>query len=182
MFDITGFTPLTERLARRGREGAEELSNLLDDCLQPIVDRTPRTRAATFSNGAVTHYCCFFDGPDHGCRAARAALRMQRVLAQIGRAKTSIGRVKLRASAGVESGPVHLILAGNPALHRELVVLGPTATGVTMLEHAAGIGEVLLGDATAADVGPELVRPHDGWVISLPAYRHPCEPSTTAGA
>ncbi|HEX5908374.1 MAG TPA: hypothetical protein VFY56_15260, partial [Propionibacteriaceae bacterium] len=30
LFDITGFTPLTERLARRGREGAEELSNLLD--------------------------------------------------------------------------------------------------------------------------------------------------------
>ena len=29
-FDITGFTPLTERLARKGREGAEELSNLLD--------------------------------------------------------------------------------------------------------------------------------------------------------
>ena len=103
-----------------------------------------------------------FDGPDHGRRAARAALRMQRALAQIGRATTSIGRVKLRASAGVDSGPVHLVLAGNPALHRELVLLGPTATGVTMLEHAAGTGEVLLGDATAADLGPELVRPHDG--------------------
>ena len=30
LLDITGFTRLTERLARRGREGAEELSDVLD--------------------------------------------------------------------------------------------------------------------------------------------------------
>jgi class 3 adenylate cyclase/tetratricopeptide (TPR) repeat protein len=119
-----------------------------------------------------------FDGADHGRRAARAGLRMHRALEQIGRAKTSIGRVKLRASAGVESGPVHLILAGNPALRRDLVLLGPTATAVTMLEHAAGIGEVLVGDATAADLGPDLVRPHEGWGhllsgLPTPANRPP---------
>ncbi len=161
LFDITGFTPLTERLARRGREGAEELSNLLDDVFGRLLTDAEDEGGDLLKWGGDA-LLLFFDGPDHGCRAARAALRMQRVLAQIGRATTSIGRVKLRASAGVESGPVHLVLAGNPAAHRELVVLGPTATGVTMLEHAAGTGEVLLGDATAADVGPELVRPHHG--------------------
>ncbi len=161
LFDITGFTPLTERLARRGREGAEELSNLLDDVFGRLLTGAEDEGGDLLKWGGDA-LLLFFDGPDHGCRAARAALRMQRVLAQIGRATTSIGRVKLRASAGVESGPVHLVLAGNPAVHRELVVLGPTATGVTMLEHAAGTGEVLLGDATAADLGPGLVRPRDG--------------------
>jgi class 3 adenylate cyclase/tetratricopeptide (TPR) repeat protein len=161
LFDITGFTPLTERLARRGREGAEELSNLLDDVFGRLLTDAEAEGADLLKWGGDA-LLLFFDGPDHGCRAARAALRMQRVLAQIGRATTSIGRVKLRAAAGVESGPVHLVLAGNPAIHRELVVLGPTTSGVTMLEHAAGTGEVLLGDATAADLGPALVRPHDG--------------------
>jgi class 3 adenylate cyclase/tetratricopeptide (TPR) repeat protein len=161
LFDITGFTPLTERLARRGREGAEELSNLLDEVFGRLLTDAEEEGGDLLKWGGDA-LLLFFDGPDHGCRAARAALRMQRVLAQIGRATTSIGRVKLRASAGVESGPVHLVLAGNPAVNRELVVLGPTATGVTMLEQAAGTGEVLLGDATAADVGPELVRPHHG--------------------
>jgi len=37
LFDITGFTPLTERLARRGREGAEELSNLLDTVFSQLL-------------------------------------------------------------------------------------------------------------------------------------------------
>jgi class 3 adenylate cyclase len=36
-FDITGFTPLTERLARRGREGAEELSTLLDTVFSQLL-------------------------------------------------------------------------------------------------------------------------------------------------
>src|SRR5918995_6689422 len=162
LFDITGFTPLTERLARRGREGAEELSNLLDDVFGRLLTDAEHEGGDLLKWGGDA-LLLFFDGPDHGCRAARAALRMQRALAQIGRATTSIGRVKLRASAGVESGPVHLVLAGNPARHRELVVLGPAATGVTMLEHAAGAGEVLVGDATAAALGPDAVRPHAGW-------------------
>ncbi len=161
LFDITGFTPLTERLARHGREGAEELSNLLDTVFSRLLMDAEDEGADLLKWGGDA-ILLLFDGPDHGRRAARAALRMQRALAQAGRATTSIGRVALRASAGVESGPVHLVLAGNPALHRDLVVLGPAASGVTMLEHAAGMAEVLVGDATAADLGPGLVRPHDG--------------------
>jgi predicted ATPase/class 3 adenylate cyclase len=177
LFDITGFTPLTERLARRGREGAEELSNLLDDVFsQLLVDA--EDEGADLLKWGGDALLLLFDGPDHGRRAARAGVRMHRALAQLGRAKTSIGRVKLRASAGVESGPVHLILAGDPALHRDLVLLGPTATAVTMLEHSAGRGEVLVGDATAADLGPDLVHPHEGWGhllagVPTPANRPP---------
>ena len=176
-FDITGFTPLTERLARRGREGAEELSNLLDTVFSQLLMDAEDEGGDLLKWGGDA-LLLLFDGADHGRRAARAGLRMHRALAQIGRAKTSIGRVKLRASAGVESGPVHLILAGNPALRRDLVLLGPTATAVTMLEHAAGTGEVLVGDATAADLGPGLVRPHEGWGhllagVPTPANRPP---------
>ena len=161
LFDITGFTPLTERLARRGREGAEELSNLLDTVFSQLLMDAEAEGGDLLKWGGDA-LLLLFEGPDHGCRAARSALRMHRALAQTGRATTSIGRVKLRASAGVESGPVHLVLAGNPALHRELVLLGPTASNVTMLEHTARAGEVLVGEATAADLGPELVRSHDG--------------------
>jgi class 3 adenylate cyclase/tetratricopeptide (TPR) repeat protein len=177
LFDITGFTPLTERLARRGREGAEELSNLLDTVFSQLLMDAEDEGGDLLKWGGDA-LLLLFDGADHGRRAARAGLRMHRVLAQIGRAKTSIGRVKLRASAGVESGPVHLILAGDPAMRRDLVLLGPTVTAVTMLEHAAGIGEVLVGDATAADLGPGLVRPHEGWGhllsgVPTPANRPP---------
>ena len=162
LFDITGFTPLTERLARKGREGAEELSNLLDTVFGRLLSDAEDEGGDLLKWGGDA-LLLLFDGSDHARRAARAALGLQRALAQLGRAKTSIGRVVLHASAGVESGPVDLVLAGNPAVCRELLVLGPTATGVTMLEHAATRGEVLVGDATAAAVGSAGIRPRVGW-------------------
>ena len=161
LFDIIGFTPLTERLARRGREGAEELSNLLDAVFSRLLTDAEDEGADLLKWGGDA-LLLLFDGPDHGCRAARAALRMHRALSRTGHAKTSIGRVALRASAGVDSGSVHLVLAGNPELYRELVVLGPAASGVTTLEHSASMGEVLVGSATAAELGPALVRPSNG--------------------
>jgi class 3 adenylate cyclase/tetratricopeptide (TPR) repeat protein len=175
LFDITGFTPLTERLARRGREGAEELSNLLDTVFGQLLMDAENEGGDLLKWGGDA-LLLLFDGSDHGSRAAQAASRMHRALATLGRGTTSIGRVRLRASAGVESGPVHLVLAGNPALHRELVLLGPTATRVTMLEHSAGMGEVLVGDATAADLGPGLVRPRDGSSYLLAGAPTPVNP------
>src|SRR6185436_7714076 len=130
LFDTTGFTPLTERLARKGREGAEELSTLLDTVFSQLLMDAEDEGADLLKWGGDA-VLLLFDGPDHSRRAARAALRMHRALAHVGRAKTSIGRVKLGASAGIDSGPVHLILAGNPGLRRDLVLLGPTATAVT---------------------------------------------------
>src|SRR5829696_2523262 len=170
-FDITGFTPLTERLARKGREGAEELSNLLDTVFGRLLMGAEDEGGDLLKWGGDA-LLLLFDGPDHARRAARAALGLQRALAQMGRAKTSIGRVVLHASAAVESGPIDLALGGNPALHRELVVLGPTATRVTMLEHAASKGEVLVGDATAEAIGASAIRPRVGWghlLVGAPA-------------
>src|SRR5215203_549386 len=112
LFDITGFTPLTERLARRGREGAEELSNLLDTVFSQLLMDAEDEGGDLLKWGGDA-LLLLFDGADHARRAARAALGLQRALAQVGRAKTSIGQVVLHASAAVESGPIDLVLGGN---------------------------------------------------------------------
>ena len=70
MFDITGFTPLTERLARRGREGAEELSNLLDTVFSQLLTDAEDEGADLLKWGGDA-LLLLFDGPDHGRRAAR---------------------------------------------------------------------------------------------------------------
>jgi class 3 adenylate cyclase/tetratricopeptide (TPR) repeat protein len=158
LLDITGFTRLTERLARRGREGAEELSEILDGVFGQLLAEAGDEGADLLKWGGDA-VLLLLDGPEHACRAGRAALRMHRMLARSGRLSTSIGRVVLRASSGVESGPVHLFLVGNPSWHRELVVLGPTASRVTMLERAAGAGQVLAGEATAGQLSTRSVGP-----------------------
>src|SRR5215211_6551100 len=76
-FDITGFTPLTERLARRGREGAEELSNLLDAVFSQLLMDAEDEGGDLLKWGGDA-LLLLFDDADHSRRAARAALRMQR--------------------------------------------------------------------------------------------------------
>ena len=36
--DVTGFTPMTERLAARGAAGAEEMASILSDYFGPVID------------------------------------------------------------------------------------------------------------------------------------------------
>ena len=68
-FDITGFTPLTERLARRGREGAEELSNLLDTVFSQLLMDAEDEGGDLLKWGGDA-LLLLFDGAHHGRRAA----------------------------------------------------------------------------------------------------------------
>ena len=94
----------------------------------------------------------FFDGDDHAACACRAAAGMRAALAARGAVVTDRGRVRLRISMGVHSGPFLFVVAGDT--QRELFVLGEHATTVTDMESAADAGEILISEATAALVPP----------------------------
>ena len=156
LIDVSGFTRLTERLARRGREGAEELSDILHAVFTPLIAEADDEGADLLKWGGDA-ILLLLDGRGHEVRAARAALRMQRALNRVGHLATSVGRVVLRASTGVHSGVVDLVLAGDPAVHRELLVLGPSATAVAHLDTSAEAGQVLLGAQTASALSPAVL-------------------------
>lgn len=84
--------------------------------------------------------------------AAAAAVRMRRGPREIGRFRTSAGLVRLRMSVGVHSGDVRFFLAGGS--HRELIVSGPAVTRTVEMESAAGAGQILVSDSTAAAIPP----------------------------
>jgi class 3 adenylate cyclase/tetratricopeptide (TPR) repeat protein len=165
LIDVSGFTRLTERLAGRGREGAEELSDILHAAFTPLIAQADDEGADLLKWGGDA-VLLLLDGPAHQVRAARAAARMQRALNRVGHLATSVGRVVLRASTGVHSGPVDLILAGDPDVHRELMVVGPGATAVAALDAAAEPGQIVLADSTAASLDPNVVGArHRGGVL-----------------
>lgn len=149
MFDISGFTRLTDRLSRQGRAGAEELSEVLDAVFGMLVSAAEIEGADLLKWGGDA-VLLLVEGPGHPTRAIRATLGMQRVLGRAGRLRTSVGEVVLRASSGVDSGTVHLVLGGDPSRHRELIVLGPVASSVCRLDSAARAGQVVVGDGCAA--------------------------------
>ena len=92
--DVSGFTALSERLARKGKVGAEELTEILDAVFSNLLER-----AAAFG-GSMLKYggdavLVFFWGDDHARRAAAAAAAM--------RSGAPDGRSERRPRAGVSA-------------------------------------------------------------------------------
>src|SRR5271155_5585710 len=152
--DISGFTALTERLARAGAVGAEEMSDILSAVFTDLL-------TVAFSYGAwVVKWggdavLLLFEGEEHPAMACRAAVEMRRVLRRAGQVRATAGSASLRMSVGVHSGPVSFFLAG--PRHRELVITGPAATEVALMEAAADAGEIVLSSAAARLLDPRVV-------------------------
>jgi class 3 adenylate cyclase/tetratricopeptide (TPR) repeat protein len=145
--DISGFTRLSERLAKRGRVGAEELSDVIGSCFSELL------AVAYAEDGALLKFggdalLILFTGDDHAARGSRAAVGMRSRLREIGGVQTPGGRVRLRMSVGVHTAEFLAFLVGGS--HRELVITGPAASTVVTMEGTAEAGEIVVSPATAA--------------------------------
>ena len=145
--DISGFTPLSERLARRGRIGAEELTELLNRVFGRMLALAYERGGGLLKFGGDA-LLLLFASPDHAAQAASAAVDLRTALREAAAVPTSVGRVALRMSVGIHSGTVHLFRVGQS--HHELLIVGPAATATTQMEHAAGPGQIVVSASTRA--------------------------------
>jgi class 3 adenylate cyclase/tetratricopeptide (TPR) repeat protein len=152
--DISGFTKLSERLARLGKSGAEELTATIDSCFVTLLDLAVAKggRLLKFGGDALLVY---FSGDAHEARACLAAIEMRRALRVVGRLMVLGQKVSLRMSVGVHSGVFNFFLVGES--HSEFIVTGPAASTVVAMEGAADAGEIVISDATAAVLRAGLV-------------------------
>src|SRR5665213_226107 len=97
--DISGFTRLTERLAGKGKIGAEEMSDILDVTFAALL-------AVAYDHGGWLvkwggdAVLLLFEGDHDVDRACTAAHRMRATMRRAGRLQTSVGEVRLRMSIG----------------------------------------------------------------------------------
>jgi class 3 adenylate cyclase/tetratricopeptide (TPR) repeat protein len=165
IIDISGFTQLTERLAARGKVGAEELTEILDAIFSELLPLALREggNPVKWAGDAVV---LLFEGDHHAVRAARATYRMRTRLRRVGRVRTHAGRIRLRMSVGIHCGELSFFLVGDPTLHRELIVCGPTATRTARIEAAARRDEIRLSPETA-ELLPAACFERDGALALL---------------
>ncbi|HVM54750.1 MAG TPA: adenylate/guanylate cyclase domain-containing protein, partial [Acidimicrobiales bacterium] len=163
--DVSGFTRLSERLARsKGKAGAEEMTETIGFLFGELLT------VAAARGGEMLKYggdavLLFFRGEGHAPRAAAAAIEMQRRLGEIGRIETDRGPVRLRMSVGMSSGPIDLFKVGGS--HEELVVAGPVTTETVRVEAAAEARQVLVSVATASALPSGCLGPpkNGGWLL-----------------
>ena len=144
--DISGFTALSERLAREGKAGAEQVTDVMNGTFEALLEVAYAAGGGLLKFGGDA-LLLFFDGPRHAVRAAHAAHAMRRTLRSL-RPRTTAGAVTLRMHVGIHSGAFSFFLVGGA--HRELIVCGPAATATVEMEAAAEAGEIVVSAATAA--------------------------------
>lgn len=154
--DISGFTALTERLARKGKIGAELMRDTLDGVFRALLDEAYDWGAGLLKWGGDA-LLLLFDGPGHPERACRAMWELQRTIERVGRLRVSGGTVTLRMSIGVSTGTIDFFTAGS--VHRELLVAGPVATETVSIEALADAGEIGISPGLAAMLDPACIGP-----------------------
>ena len=157
--DVSGFTQLSERLARVGRLGAEELTDTIDRCFSALLEVAYAAGGTLLKFGGDA-LLLLFTGEDHAARGCRAAVGMRAALDEVGDLRTSAGNVRLRMSVGVHRDTVHFFLVGDT--HRELIVTGPAASETVAAEGAADSGEIVVSSCTAEVLPPDLLGPERG--------------------
>jgi predicted ATPase/class 3 adenylate cyclase len=150
--DISGFTPLTEQLARAlgPLRGAEEVTRYLRQIYDALIAEVHRFGGSVigFSGDAIT---CWFDG-DPGQRAVAAALAMQRGMAPFTTVELPGGGSSgLAVKVAVAGGPVRRFVVGDPDIRRIDVLAGSTLMRLAALEGLSERGEVVV-DAAIPDL------------------------------
>jgi predicted ATPase/class 3 adenylate cyclase len=144
--DISGFTALSERLAKHGKLGAEELTAVISSTFAELIGAAYSFGASLLKFGGDA-LLLFFSKEGHSLRACAAARAMQRRLEEVGVCYTSAGKVTLRMSVGIHTGMFDFFLVGGS--HRELIVSGPATTRTVEMEATARAGQILISPGTA---------------------------------
>jgi len=123
--DVSGFTKMSERLARHGKIGAEEVADGINHCFEQLLDVSYQCSGSLLKFGGDALLLLFPSG-NHQLCAIRAAVAMRAALREAQNDPLGAGRLNLRMSVGIHSGVVNLFMVGTS--HRELLISGPAAS------------------------------------------------------
>ena len=157
--DISGFTKLSEALARKGREGAEHIADTIGRIFESMLSITYANGGSLLKFGGDS-LLLWFDGEQHGMRACRVAVLMRDHLAEAGRIAVDDTSITLRMSQGVHSGHFHFFMVGTE--HYEMLPVGPAWTRLVDIQHGAEPDEIAVSTDTVSHLPPECVGPGKG--------------------
>lgn len=154
--DLVGFTPITEALTARGREGAEELTRILDQVFTALIATCEGHGGVVgkFVGDALTVYWAVerdADLPMAIQRALTCGLALQAQMEAFAEVPTTVGPFRLAMRVGVAAGEVELRVAGDPAVGLEALLLGKPLLAASQAQGMARPGEVVVHPSVSAE-------------------------------
>ncbi|HTP10408.1 MAG TPA: adenylate/guanylate cyclase domain-containing protein, partial [Anaerolineae bacterium] len=140
--DISGFTAMSERLSRIGREGAEEITGIVNRYFSAMLTILREYDGYLVKFGGDALLGLFLE-PYSAQRAVQASVRMQQAMHEFVELHTSQGTFPLRMKIGLRKGRFFSAQLGN-AENMEYMLFGPDVNATAQAEGAAAAGEVLI--------------------------------------
>ncbi len=161
--DVSGFTPLTEALARKGEEGPEEMRSLLNRYFNAMIVLTEAEGGGVvkFSGDAMT---VLFPAKDEPLgyavrRAYQAAIAMQTAMHEFDGLATSVGFVSLGMKIAIGAGEVLAMQIGGIRNRWEYVIAGDPLRQVGEAEQSAQRGDIRLSVEARQCMHPSSLLP-----------------------
>jgi predicted ATPase/class 3 adenylate cyclase len=182
--DLVGSTPMTAALTARGREGAEELTSILDRVFTALIFTCEDHGGVVgkFVGDALTVYWpaeTERDLPDAVHAALACALALQAQLRELAELPTSIGIFRLAMRVGVAAGTIELRIVGDPQIGLEALLSGWPLLAAAEAQAMANPGEVVAhSSANDQAIGPLRDGAQVVERLPYPPSPHPLPPLT----
>ena len=144
--DVSGFTAMSEKLSALGKEGAEEVTGIVNDYFDTMLEISARYNGDLLKFGGDA-LLIFFEGEDGPHRAVTTAHAMQNAMSRFAQVETSQGTFPLRMSIGAGTGPIFLANLGFEE-QMEYAVMGRALAHMAQAEDRAVAGQVMVDQAT----------------------------------
>lgn len=146
--DVTGFTAMSEKLSRIGKEGAEEVTNIINSYFSPLVKIALKYGGDVISFAGDAFTAGFEALPGerspHYLRTLAAVREMQEFVKSFSEVKVSAGTFPLNLHLALHAGPVSLSRVGDPLSQLEYLVAGSATQRAAEIEEHSGAGEALV--------------------------------------
>ncbi len=156
--DVSGFTALSERLAALGRQGAEDLTEVINRYFTAMLDIVAKSGGILlkFAGDATLVYFPEVNDGEQAGWAVRAGMRMLAAMPDFARIETPSQPVSLQMKIGVATGEFLAASVGS-AKRMEYVVLGEAVARTLAAEGTTtGAGQLIVDEATARLLSPAI--------------------------
>lgn len=142
--DVSGFTAMSEKLSVLGKEGAEEITHIVNNYFSTMLEINDEHGGDLLKFGGDA-LLIFFEGRLGSHKALGMAQAMMNAMDRFTQVKTSQGTFPLRMKIGMACGSIFLASLGTPE-SMDHAVMGSTLYKMAQSEHNATAGEIVVHD------------------------------------
>jgi class 3 adenylate cyclase/predicted ATPase len=141
--DVSGFTAMSERLSVLGREGAEQITDIINRYFGKMMSIIFAYGGDVFKFGGDALLVFFPDGATPGILPAlQASWHMQQAMTEFAEIKTSLDTFPLRMKIGLNAGSFFATRVGT-ATTRQYIVTGQAMNATARAESLSVAGQIL---------------------------------------